>query len=130
MELLLRQIVAECSKKEDTVLQLDPQGRKLVVLPKLPPDAPCPSLDIALRGVERGVGMCTDVALYLMHMGPTGPAVEGRGARIIPLLTAAEMPLYNAKCTHVTARMFLESMYHEWVAPPASGGYHLMQVGQ
>lgn len=125
MELLLRQFVTECAKREDTVLQLDSQGQ-LQVLQKLPSDAPCPALDIALRGSERGVGMCTDVALYLLHMGRTGEA--GRGARIIPLLPAAEMAAYNAKCTQTTARMFLESMYHEWVAPSASGGYHLMQV--
>lgn len=35
----------------------------------------CPILDIMLRGSERGVGMCTDVALYAMHAG----------ARIIPM---------------------------------------------
>jgi hypothetical protein len=35
----------------------------------------CPILDVMLRGLERGVGMCTDVALYAMHAG----------ARIIPM---------------------------------------------
>lgn len=124
-ELLLRQIIAECTKREDTVLQIDAQGQ-LQVLPKLPSDAACPSLDIALRGAERGVGMCTDVALYLLHMGPVGPS--GRGARILPLLAEADMATYNAKCTQTTARVFLESMYHEWVSPSGAGGYHLMQV--
>lgn len=124
-ELLLRQIIAECAKKEDTVLQIDARGQ-LQVLPKLPSDAACPSLDIALRGAERGVGMCTDVALYLLHMGPVG--ASGRGARILPLLAEADMATYNAKCTQTAARMFLESMYHEWLSPSGAGGYHLMQV--
>lgn len=125
MELLLRHIVAECSKGEDTVLQLDPQGR-VQVLQQLPFDAPCPAMDIPLRASERGVGMCTDVALYLLHMGRIGST--GRGARIIPLLPEPDMAAYNAKCTQTTARMFTESMYHEWIAPSGSGGYYLMQV--
>lgn len=125
MELLLRQVVAECAKGEDTVLQLDSTGQ-LQVLPHLPADAPCAALDIALRGSERGVGTCTDVALYLLHMGNTGE--PGRGARIVPLLAPADMAAYSTTCTPTTARMFLESMYHEWLAPNGTGGYHLMQV--
>lgn len=125
MELLLRQVVAECAKGQDTVLQLDSTGQ-LQVLPHLPTDAPCAALDIALRGSERGVGMCTDVALYLLHMGNTGE--PGRGARILPLLAAADMAAYSAKCTQKTARWFMESMYHEWLAPTGTGGYNLMQV--
>jgi hypothetical protein len=35
----------------------------------------CPILDVMLRGAERGMGMCTDVALYAMYAG----------ARIIPM---------------------------------------------
>uniref|UniRef100_A0A383W5F7 Uncharacterized protein n=1 Tax=Tetradesmus obliquus TaxID=3088 RepID=A0A383W5F7_TETOB len=63
-ELLLRQIVEECVRRQNTVLQLRPHQPQLQVLPSLPDDAPCPPLDIALRGSERGVGSCTDVALY------------------------------------------------------------------
>jgi hypothetical protein len=125
MELLLRQVVAECAKGEDTVLQLDSQGQ-LQVLPHLAADAPCAALDIALRGSERGLSTCTDVALYLLHMGTTGET--GRGARILPLLAAADMAAYNAKCTQTTARMFMESMYHEFLPPSGTGGYNLMQV--
>jgi hypothetical protein len=125
MELLLRDIVAECAKGDDTVLQLDPQGR-LQTLQQVPFDAPCPALDIPLRGSERGVGMCTDVAQYLLHMGRTGST--GGGARVIPLLSEPDMAAYSAKCTQTTARMFLQSMYHEWIAPSGTGGYYLMQV--
>lgn len=126
-ELLLRQVVEECAKGEDTVLQLDQlQAEQLQVLKHLPEDAPCPAMDIALRGSERGVGMCTDVALYIIHLGPVSHT--GRGARLIPLLPGPAMKGYNARCTTTTARMLLESMYHEWFAPPAVGGYHIMQV--
>jgi hypothetical protein len=124
-ELLLREITQECAKRQNSVLQLDAAGR-LQVLPSLPADAPCGALDIALRGSERGVGMCTNAALYVLHMGPSGR--EGQGARILPLLSDAAMAAYSAKCAQTTARVFLESVYHEWLAPAGSNGYHLMQV--
>lgn len=100
------------------MLQLDADGR-LGVLPSLPPDAPCPLIDIALRADERGVGMCTDVALYVIHTR----------ARVIPLLAGEQMEQYTARCGSHTARMFLESMYHEWLSPGHSS-LHLMQASK
>ncbi|KAF6265542.1 hypothetical protein COO60DRAFT_1697805 [Scenedesmus sp. NREL 46B-D3] len=109
-------IIEECARREDSVLQLGREGQ-LQVLPSLPTDAPCPALDIALRGGERGVGICTDAALYVMHAN----------ARIIPLLQASGMQQYSTHCANRTARMFLESMYHDWHSPPHRS-LHLMQV--
>jgi hypothetical protein len=57
-ELLLRDLVEECAKREDTVIRLDATGR-MIVEDTLESSEPCASLDIALRGAERGVGMCT-----------------------------------------------------------------------
>eukprot|EP00775_Hariotina_reticulata_P012551 gene12551-12684_t len=101
-EMLLRQIVDECSKRQDTVLHLDSK-RQLVVTKSINPQH-CPLLDIMLRGAERGVGMCTDVALYMMYAG----------GRVIPMPAAPEV--YDSYCGSLTARLFLESMYGEFVS--------------
>lgn len=101
-EMLLRQIVDECSKREDTVLYVD-NSHKLVVSKEIDPSH-CPILDIMLRGAERGVGMCTDVALYAMHAG----------ARIIPM--PKDVEAYDSYCGPQTARMFLESVYREFLS--------------
>jgi hypothetical protein len=55
-----------------------------------------------LRGDERGVGTCTDVALYVIHAG----------ARIVPLQPPAA-PYHASACGARTARMLLETMYGE-----------------
>jgi len=65
----------------------------------------CPPLDVMLRGPERGVGMCTDVALYVLQAG----------ARVVPMPRTAEARrAYDAQCGRRTARMFLETMYREF----------------
>jgi hypothetical protein len=64
----------------------------------------CPPLDIMLRGAERGVGMCTDVALYVMHAG----------GRVIPM--PADVAAYDAACGPRTARLFLETLYQEFLS--------------
>jgi hypothetical protein len=118
-EMLLRHIVEECAKRQDTVLFLDAarqlvvadtidpacvlRGRSLAAFPGVravsmagtssscvscltPPavadaitphchNRHCPIVDVMLRSAERGVGTCTDVALYVMHCG----------ARVIPM---------------------------------------------
>jgi hypothetical protein len=74
-------------------------------------------LDIALRGAERGVGFCTDLALYVIHAG----------ARVIPLLQGDDLQQYNARCGNHTARMFVETMYQEWLSPEHRS-LHVMQV--
>lgn len=65
-----------------------------------------------LRGSERGVGMCTDAALYVLH---------ARG-RIIPAPPSARA--YNAVCGAGTARLFLETMYSQFVSR-APGVLHM-----
>jgi hypothetical protein len=105
-----------CWCRQNSVLQLGPDGH-LQVLPSLPADAPCPPLDIAFPGEHRGVGHCTDVALYVIHAG----------ARVIPLLQGQDMQQYNARCANRTARMFLETMYREWHSP-GHESLHVMQV--
>jgi hypothetical protein len=65
----------------------------------------CPPLDVMLRGQERGVGMCADVALYVLRAG----------ARIVAMqATRAGREAYDAQCGRRTARLFLESMYSEF----------------
>jgi hypothetical protein len=73
----------------------------------------CPPLDVMLRGQERGVGMCTDVALYVLRSG----------ARIIPMPSTEEARRhYDEQCGKRTARMFLESMYQEFFFSGGGGG--------
>jgi hypothetical protein len=66
-----------------------------------------------LRGQQRGVGMCTDVALYLLHAGgrliPLPPTPEGRAA-------------YDAACGARTARVLLETIYSEFISAAAGPG--------
>lgn len=70
-----------------------------------------------LRGQERGVGTCTDVAFYVMHAG----------GRIIPMLSAPERARYDAACGARTARLLLETVYGEFVSDdPAVKHYHLL----
>jgi hypothetical protein len=71
-ELLLQQLVEECAKREDSVITLDSARRRMVVQPSLDDDTSCPLLDIALRGSERGVGMCTDVSAMRLSSSRTG----------------------------------------------------------
>ena len=115
-ELQLRQATEACSKHEDTVIALDKSSGHLIVSNQLDvaSDADCPIMDIALRGQERGVGMCTDAALYVVW----------GAARIIPL----NMGAYNTgRCANTTARVFLETMYGDFFSDQP-GVTHLMQV--
>jgi hypothetical protein len=105
-----------CCIRQDSVLQLGP-NQQLQVLRSLPADAPCPPLDIAFRSRERSIGMCTDAAPYVIYAG----------ARIIPLLQGGALQQYNARCGNRIARMFLETMYHEWLSPE-NESLHVMQV--
>jgi hypothetical protein len=57
------------------------------------------------------------VALYVVHAG----------ARILPLLPAPELDAYTAACGNFSARLHLESLYDEWLAP-RPGALHLMLV--
>ena len=146
-ERLLRRVVEECARGEDTAIWIDAARGAVVSQPlrgaaggasgdratssndgpvvrlgppsspgplgALDPAAPCPPLDIALRGQERGVGMCADVALYAIRAG----------ARIVPLPATPEArAAYDAQCGARTARMFLESMYSEFFYGGGGGG--------
>lgn len=64
-------------------------------------------MDVMLRGEERGVGMCTDVALYVLHAG----------ARIIPFVPGGSPREYRRRCGPLTARLHLETLYPSFVSP-------------
>lgn len=64
----------------------------------------CPVMDIMLKKEERGVGMCTDVMLYVLHMD----------ARLIG--AQDDMPQYNSYCGPATARLLMETMYAEFIS--------------
>jgi len=69
-------------------------------------------MDIMLRGSERGIGMCTDAMLYVLHAG----------ARLIPW--QENQQVYDALCPH-NARLFLETMYESFISSQP-GVLHLM----
>jgi len=83
---------------------------------RAPPHKPQCTQDIMLRGTERGVGTCTDVALYVMHTG----------ARIVPLQQPGGA--YDAACGARTARMLLETMYSEFISGGAGPGVLHLQL--
>jgi hypothetical protein len=60
-----------------------------------------------LRSTERGVGTCTDVALYAMHAG----------GRILPF--PRDWKRYDAACGARTARLQHETMYKEFLTRQA-----------
>lgn len=63
----------------------------------------CPVLDIMLQGGQRGIGMCTDAMLYVLHMG----------ARLIGKLDDQQQ--YNSYCGPATARMLMETIYEDFI---------------
>jgi hypothetical protein len=94
---------------------LDPAPPPRNRLPHPPP--PRPRQDIMLWGEQRGVGMCTDAALYILH----------GGARLLPRPAggAAAVAAYTSACGAATARVLLETVYPEFIAPPGAGVTHL-----
>lgn len=118
-ETLLASIVAECAKRQNTTLMLDADGSTLVTSNASLYSAPCNHLDIALRGLERGVGMCTDVALYVLHAR----------ARIVPLPVGDDRQQYDKRCGATTVRMSLETMYPSWFTNHSLAS-HVMLVSQ
>lgn len=57
-----------------------------------------------LQGGQRGVGMCTDAMLYVLHMG----------ARVIGKVDDPQQ--YNAYCGPATARLLLETIYQDFIS--------------
>lgn len=107
-ERLLRALVAECARKAHTIITVTPERRVLVTpfnnaTHRFDPRN-CPLVDIMLGAPERSVGICTDAALYAMHLG----------ARILPLVDTLA---HGAACGPGTARLFLEAAYPQWVSP-------------
>eukprot|EP00877_Chromochloris_zofingiensis_P004485 jgi/Chrzof1/14037/Cz08g22050.t1 len=100
-ETMLRHIVMECIKRQSTTVFINTRG-KLAVQDMTAAYENCPPLDIMLGASERGIGMCTDVALYVLHAG----------ARLIPRVPVG---VYNGFCRQQTARLFLETVYEEWL---------------
>lgn len=68
------------------------------------PRRQCPVLDIMLQGGQRGVGMCTDAMLYVLHMG----------ARVIGRVDDPQQ--YNSYCGPATARLLLETIYSDFIS--------------
>lgn len=72
-------------------------------------------MDIMLKKGERGVGMCTDAMLYVLHLG----------ARLIG--EQDSMTQYDSYCGAATARMLMETMHPEFISSQ-SGVLHVMLV--
>lgn len=64
----------------------------------------CPVLDIMLKGSERGIGMCTDAMLYVLHLG----------ARVVGAID--NVPQYEAFCGFATAHLLMETLYPEFIS--------------
>ncbi|WIA39978.1 hypothetical protein OEZ86_013408 [Tetradesmus obliquus] len=112
-EMLLRQLVEECAKQQQSVIHLDSQ-RRMVTSSSINPQH-CPALDVVLPASERVFGTCTDAALYIIHVGgrliPLPPDVEAYdnycGAQtasdgLIPL--PPDVGAYDGHCGAQTAR--------------------------
>lgn len=61
-------------------------------------------LDIMLKGSERGIGMCTDAMLYVLHLG----------ARVVGAID--NVPQYEAFCGFATAHLLMETLYPEFIS--------------
>lgn len=72
-------------------------------------------MDIMLQKAERSVGMCSDVMLYVLHMG----------ARLIGAQDS--MQQYNSYCGPATARLLMETMYADFISRQP-GVLHFMLV--
>ncbi|KAF6265543.1 hypothetical protein COO60DRAFT_962986 [Scenedesmus sp. NREL 46B-D3] len=103
-ERLLRLIVEECAKREDSVIWLDKDGQ--MVVQEAVDFKQCPTMDAVVPGRGRDLSTCTDIALYVMHAG----------ARIIPLLQAPDMERYSAGCGAATARLFWHTLYPPFIS--------------
>ncbi|WIA22750.1 hypothetical protein OEZ86_009707 [Tetradesmus obliquus] len=103
-ERLLRLVVEECAKREESIIWLDKEGQ--MVVQEALDFKQCPTMDVLLPGRDRDLTTCTDIALYVMHTG----------ARIMPLLQAVDMERYNTGCGAATARMFWHTMYPQFIA--------------
>lgn len=93
---------------------MDQRGRLAVHNATADTLADCPPLDIRLDAKDRGVGMCTDVALYVLHAG----------GRLVPGGFAGST--YDRICGVRTARLFLETIYEDWLYSSVAGVRRIM----
>ncbi|WIA19693.1 hypothetical protein OEZ85_005621 [Tetradesmus obliquus] len=100
--MLLRQLVEECAKQQQSVIHLDSQ-RRMVTSSSINPQH-CPALDVVLPASERVFGTCTDAALYVIHVG----------GRLIPL--APDVEAYDNYCGAQTARLFLDTIHPQMIS--------------
>jgi hypothetical protein len=98
-----------------------------------PPPRHCPRIDIVLQPLERGVGMCTDVALYVLHAGARilpggldGSAAQVLNASRVDAELAQGVLASAASCGARTAHLHLETLYPAYVERMPPGVLNLM----